>query len=79
MFTSALACLALTIYHEARNQDLRGQIAVAQVVLERNTTHASLTPSAASSPTAGRSATAARSHSTATASPISLKTSAPTP
>jgi N-acetylmuramoyl-L-alanine amidase len=35
MFTSALACLALTIYHEARNQDLQGQIAVAQVVLER--------------------------------------------
>ena len=26
MFTSALACLALTIYHEARNQDLQGQI-----------------------------------------------------
>jgi hypothetical protein len=23
MFTSALACLALTIYHEARNQDLQ--------------------------------------------------------
>tara|TARA_R110000765_G_scaffold140430_1_gene240967 strand:+ start:237 stop:656 length:420 start_codon:yes stop_codon:yes gene_type:complete len=35
MFTSALACLALTVYHEARNQNLQGQIAVAQVVVER--------------------------------------------
>ena len=35
MFTSALMCLATTIYFEARNQDLQGQVAVAQVVLER--------------------------------------------
>lgn len=35
MFTSALMCLATTIYFEARNQDLQGQLAVAQVVLER--------------------------------------------
>ena len=30
-----LACLALNIYHEARDQSIEGQIAVAQVVLER--------------------------------------------
>lgn len=35
MFTSALMCLATVIYFEARNQDLQGQLAVAQVVLER--------------------------------------------
>ena len=35
MFTSALLCLATTVYFEARNQDLQGQLAVAQVVLER--------------------------------------------
>lgn len=34
-FTSALICLSLTIYFEARNQPLEGQIAVAQVVLNR--------------------------------------------
>ena len=35
MFTSALMCLATAIYFEARNQDLQGQLGVAQVVLER--------------------------------------------
>ena len=35
MFTSALMCLATAIYFEARNQSLEGQLAVAQVVLER--------------------------------------------
>ena len=30
-----MLCLATTIYFEARNQPLRGQLAVAQVVLER--------------------------------------------
>ena len=30
-----LACLALNIYHEARDQPIEGQVAVAQVVLER--------------------------------------------
>ena len=35
MFTSAMLCLATAIYFEARNQDLEGQLAVAQVVLER--------------------------------------------
>ena len=34
-FTSALVCLSLTIYFEARNQSLEGQVAVAQVVLNR--------------------------------------------
>ena len=35
MFSSALVCLALTVYFEARNQPLDGQIAVAQVVMNR--------------------------------------------
>jgi len=35
VFTSALMCLATAIYFEARNQSLEGQLAVAQVVLER--------------------------------------------
>jgi len=30
-----MLCLALTIYHEARDQSLEGQIAVAQVVMNR--------------------------------------------
>jgi len=30
-----LACLALNIYHEARDQPIEGQVAVAQVVMER--------------------------------------------
>ena len=30
-----LACLALNIYHEARDQPIEGQVAVAQVVIER--------------------------------------------
>lgn len=33
--TTALLCLALTIYHEARGEPLSGQIAVAQVVMNR--------------------------------------------
>lgn len=35
MFSSAVLCLALTIYHESRNQPLEGQVAVANVVLNR--------------------------------------------
>lgn len=30
-----LMCLALTVYYEARDQDLLGQVAVAQVVMQR--------------------------------------------
>jgi spore germination cell wall hydrolase CwlJ-like protein len=33
--TTALLCLALTIYHEARGEPLDGQVAVAQVVMNR--------------------------------------------
>ena len=35
MLTEALFCLALNAYHEARNQDIRGMIAVTQVVMHR--------------------------------------------
>tara|TARA_B100002019_G_scaffold250669_1_gene230657 strand:+ start:592 stop:1008 length:417 start_codon:yes stop_codon:yes gene_type:complete len=35
MIAEALVCLALNIYHEARNQPTLGQIAVAQVVVNR--------------------------------------------
>lgn len=35
MTGAELACLALAVYFEARNQDFLGQIAVAQVVMER--------------------------------------------
>ena len=35
LMKSALLCLALNIYHEARDQPLAGQIAVAQVVINR--------------------------------------------
>ena len=35
MFAEALFCLALNAYHEARNQDIRGMIAVTQVVMNR--------------------------------------------
>jgi len=35
MITSALVCLALNIYHEARGEPLAGQIAVTQVVFNR--------------------------------------------
>ena len=35
MIAEALMCLALNVYHEAKNQSLIGQIAVAQVVLNR--------------------------------------------
>ena len=35
VITTALMCLALTIYHEARGEPLSGQIAVAQVVVNR--------------------------------------------
>jgi spore germination cell wall hydrolase CwlJ-like protein len=35
MFAEALFCLALNAYHEARNQDVRGMIAVTQVVMNR--------------------------------------------
>ena len=35
MLTTALVCLAMNIYHEARDQSTAGQIAVAQVVINR--------------------------------------------
>ena len=35
LLKSALVCLALNVYHEARDQPLAGQIAVAQVVVNR--------------------------------------------
>ena len=35
MIAEALMCLALNVYHEAKNQSLIGQIAVAQVVMNR--------------------------------------------
>jgi spore germination cell wall hydrolase CwlJ-like protein len=35
MFAEALVCLALNIYHEARDQPFIGQVAVAQVVMNR--------------------------------------------
>ena len=35
MFEAALVCLAMNIYHEAKNQPSIGQIAVAQVVMNR--------------------------------------------
>ena len=33
--TEAILCLALNVYHEAKNQPLIGQVAVAQVVMNR--------------------------------------------
>ena len=35
MVEAALVCLALNIYHEARDQPMVGQVAVAQVVMNR--------------------------------------------
>jgi N-acetylmuramoyl-L-alanine amidase len=35
MFETAIVCLAMNVYFEARNQPLIGQIAVAQVVMHR--------------------------------------------
>tara|TARA_R100001510_G_scaffold50777_1_gene50045 strand:+ start:200 stop:625 length:426 start_codon:yes stop_codon:yes gene_type:complete len=35
MIAEALACMALNIYHEARNESTIGQVAVAQVVMNR--------------------------------------------
>ena len=35
MFAEALVCLALNVYHEARDQPFIGQVAVAQVVMNR--------------------------------------------
>jgi len=35
MFAEALVCLAMNVYHEARNQPSVGQLAVAQVVMNR--------------------------------------------
>lgn len=35
MIAEVLACMALNIYHEARNESTVGQIAVAQVVMNR--------------------------------------------
>ena len=35
MIAEALFCLALNAYHEARNQDIRGMVAVSQVVMNR--------------------------------------------
>jgi spore germination cell wall hydrolase CwlJ-like protein len=36
MISAAVICLALNIYHEARGESLTGQIAVAQVTLNRS-------------------------------------------
>ena len=35
MIAEGLFCLALNAYHEARNQDIRGMVAVSQVVMNR--------------------------------------------
>ena len=35
MFTTPLMCLALAVYHEARGENLDGQLAVAEVVINR--------------------------------------------
>ena len=35
MLAEAIVCLALNVYHEARDQPFKGQIAVAQVVMNR--------------------------------------------
>ena len=35
MITSSIMCLAIAIYYEARNQPVEGQIAVAEVILNR--------------------------------------------
>ena len=35
MIAEAIICLALNVYHEAKNQSLSGQIAVAEVVMNR--------------------------------------------
>jgi N-acetylmuramoyl-L-alanine amidase len=35
MFAEAIVCLALNVYHEARDQPFIGQVAVAQVVMNR--------------------------------------------
>ena len=35
MLTASLVCLALNVYHEAKNQSFLGQVAVAQVVMNR--------------------------------------------
>ena len=35
MITEAIMCLALNVYHEAKNQSFIGQVAVAQVVMNR--------------------------------------------
>ena len=39
MLSAALTCLALNVYHEARNEDIMGQYAVAHVVLNRVKSH----------------------------------------
>lgn len=39
MFEAALVCLALNVYHEARDQPFIGQVAVAQVVMNRVQDH----------------------------------------
>ena len=35
IFANALMCMALNIYHEARNESTMGQLAVGQVVMNR--------------------------------------------
>lgn len=35
MITTALLCLALNVYHEARGESFKGQVAVAEVVVNR--------------------------------------------
>ena len=39
MYNAIVACLALNIYFEARNQSFEGQVAVAQVVFNRVADH----------------------------------------
>ena len=35
MISAALMCMALNIYHESRSEEMRGQVAVANVTLNR--------------------------------------------
>ena len=35
MINLVMLCLAMNVYHEARNQDIAGQVAVAQVTMNR--------------------------------------------
>ena len=35
MLSAALLCLSMNVFHEAKNQSVEGQIAVAEVVMNR--------------------------------------------